>query len=582
MNYLSVYNDIQNNSNIVKILFNLGGRSYKLSRVPTDSVAKTLKRIGLSVNKATSTKQKEKKTRNERPDDAKEIPVTLYRQNGEIVEDEVSNFEAWSEGNVLEIAGCKFLVEKNTPIVHSASLPSVTMASFPVVPTLKLEFSDRMNSHYKWFKQRVSLANELSDITAEQSTSEGEEEWAEVGQEFVYVPGIEDTGCQLKMSCKAASTEKEAHTWYDVVTSSGVSAGPGQTPFEERQIYTTRPISDASAFRIVSYNILASCYLEDEATCEAWFGYCPKYALAIEYRQQLLLKEIVGYNADIVCLQECGSRLFENYLGPVMKSNGFTGVAMYKSGVMSEGEAIFFKDSKFSLISQHNVVVSDCFQNEPCNQDFLENVKRAPKVLERLSSRTTVAQLVVLQHADRLQDYICLVNTHLYFRPNAPFIRNLQVITILNHLSEIVKKLDMDLKQTSADQSTIGVVFCADFNSLPYSGAVQLMSTGTLEGDHTEWVLPEDQVQSACNFKVPSYSHSFEFRNCCGFPEFTTYTDGFKGAIDYIFASRETFEVQAVIPMPSEDELRVYTAIPSPVMPSDHLALICELKWKKN
>lgn len=583
MNYLSVYRIVENNSVFIKLMFNLNARPYTLSRLSTDSVGKTLKRVGLSVSKATTAREGKKPKKGRHQNSIEDIPVTLFNKNGEVIDSEVSNLDAWVEGNVLEITDCKFLVEEDTPIVLSASIPSVLMAGFPVVPTLKLEFSDKINSQYKWFKEVSNTGNETtqsSDLTPEHSDFETDKEWIEIGQGFVYVPSVHDIGCVLKLSCKAANSEKEAHSWFNVVTSSCVSAGPGFTPFEARQLYTNKPTDDPSTFRVVSYNILADCYLEDEVTCDMWFGYCPKYALAIDYRQQLLLKEILGYNGDIICLQECGCRLFKNYLNPVMKSKGYTGLAMYKGGVMPEGEAIFFRDSKFSLVSEQHIVIKDSFLSDPCNKDLLQKVEVVPKVLEKLASRTTIAQIVVLHCIDHPQDYICLVNTHLYFRPNASFIRNLQVMTILNLLKQTMVKLDLELKQKSTEKYNIGIVFCGDFNSLPESGLVQLMCSGTLEADHPEWVLPEETGQPVANLKMSSYSHSFGFQNCCGFPTFTTYTEAFKGVIDYVFASMKSFDVQAVIPMPLAEELQVYTAVPSPVMPSDHVALICELKWR--
>jgi hypothetical protein len=34
-----------------------------------------------------------------------------------------------------------------------------------------------------------------------------------------------------------------------------------------------------------------------------------------------------------------------------------------------------------------------------------------------------------------------------------------------------------------------------------------------------------------------------------------------------------------VVPFPSKEELELYSGLPSPVYPSDHLALIADLQW---
>jgi 2',5'-phosphodiesterase len=585
MNYLSVYSEKTNTSQNIKLSFSFGDRKFNMSRAASEPVGKTLKRIGISIQKANAKAQDGTKTKAKKQEVVNNIPVALLLPNGEALDSEIlNNAQAWKDGNILNICQSKYLVEENTPIVHSAKIPSVIMAGFPVVPTVKLEFADETHSQFKWYKKVAASVSESNPMQKGQAEDANESEtiWTEISQEFIYIPNVTDIGCVLKMSCKAAGIEKIAHEWFDITAASEVAAGPGTMPFDSRHLYTAKPISDSSVFRVVSYNILADCYLQDDAICQAWFGYCPKYALAIDYRQQLLLKEIVGYHGDIVCLQECGRRLFDDYLNPMMASQGFKGVVKYKSGVMLEGEAIFFNNSKFTLISQHNFELKDCFMNDPCNKELHNKVHTVPEVYEKLTSLATVAQIIILRCVERPQDYICVVNTHLYFRPNAPCIRNLQTLIVLNMLRKTIAGLELELKEKHVpDSYQIGVVFCGDFNSLPWSGVVQLLTDGTLPNHHANWIIPvEKPEQAITSLKMPDCNQEFEFQNCCGFPEFTTYTEGFSGVIDYIFASKKHFEVDSVIPVPSKEELQLYTAIPSPVMPSDHIALICELKWK--
>jgi 2',5'-phosphodiesterase len=45
---------------------------------------------------------------------------------------------------------------------------------------------------------------------------------------------------------------------------------------------------------MVSYNILADLYCDADFTREVLHPYCPPYALAIDYRKQLFIKEIKG------------------------------------------------------------------------------------------------------------------------------------------------------------------------------------------------------------------------------------------------------------------------------------------------
>lgn len=56
--------------------------------------------------------------------------------------------------------------------------------------------------------------------------------------------------------------------------------------------------------RVVSYNILADVYAQTELSKNVLYPYCAPYALQLDYRQNLIKKELAGYNADIICLQE--------------------------------------------------------------------------------------------------------------------------------------------------------------------------------------------------------------------------------------------------------------------------------------
>ena len=67
--------------------------------------------------------------------------------------------------------------------------------------------------------------------------------------------------------------------------------------------------------------------------------------------------------------------------------------------------------------------------------------------------------------------------------------------------------------------------------------------------------------------------------SACGTPEFTNYTSGFSGCLDYIFYQSSKFQVDQVIPLPSLEDVTQHTALPSIVFPSDHIALIADLKW---
>lgn len=102
-------------------------------------------------------------------------------------------------------------------------------------------------------------------------------------------------------------------------------------------------------------------------------------------------------------------------------------------------------------------------------------------------------------------------------------------------------------------------------------------------------------------------SHDFSLGSACGTPPFTNFTVGFADCLDYIFYDKNGIEVeqviistlklqqsfelfldisitffcQQVVPFPSIEELQAHTALPSIVFPSDHIAIISDLRFKK-
>jgi 2',5'-phosphodiesterase len=58
-----------------------------------------------------------------------------------------------------------------------------------------------------------------------------------------------------------------------------------------------------------------------------------------------------GYNADIICLQEVDQKIFDRYLLPALEINGFSGMYRMKMGKIREGEALFYRKSKFKSVS---------------------------------------------------------------------------------------------------------------------------------------------------------------------------------------------------------------------------------------
>ena len=57
-------------------------------------------------------------------------------------------------------------------------------------------------------------------------------------------------------------------------------------------------LDSRNSFTLLTYNILAEKYATPQM-----YGYVPSWALLWEYRKQMILHEVLSYDADIICLQ---------------------------------------------------------------------------------------------------------------------------------------------------------------------------------------------------------------------------------------------------------------------------------------
>lgn len=77
-----------------------------------------------------------------------------------------------------------------------------------------------------------------------------------------------------------------------------------------------------------------------------------------------------------------------------------------------------------------------------------------------------------------------------------------------------------------------------------------------------------------------SLKQPFRMQSACGTPQYTNFTHAFAACLDYIFYQSDRLDVEQVVPLPALEELKSHIAIPSVVFPSDHVALVADLRFK--
>lgn len=507
------------------ISFSLAGSPKHMLRDQNEKLSKVLARI--AHNAAKGQGKRGKKSKSEMPV-ASEPTVRLYYRDEPVAEDTV-NSDAWQDGSVLYVGDVKYEVERNPPTFINVALPRSVMAGFPVCPKIDIEFGDANQSTFQWYKESQHCANEKGQQIG----------WEEAGSERVFVPSNADIGLKIKLKCTPRSCSRSGVP-VELESTCTVEAGPGTCTFDNRHLYTKMVTSD-SVVRTVSYNILADIYAQTELSKTVLYPYCPPYALELDYRQHLIKKELSGYNADIVCLQEVDKHVFIDDLVPALDAFGLAGVFKIKEK-QHEGLATFFRATKFSLLSQHDIVYGNAVISDHLHNTLLEKISLYPEVKEKFLQRSAALQVSVLQSTKDANKMVCVANTHLYWHPKGGNIRLIQIAIAWQHIHHIITEV----------YPNIPIIFCGDFNSMPASGVVSFLTGGRIDAEHEDWVSNEGKEQ--CRM---SLDHHVTLQSACGVPAYTNYVGAFHGCLDYIFIDPNAFEVDQVIPLPGHDEITI-------------------------
>jgi CCR4-NOT transcription complex subunit 6 len=432
----------------------------------------------------------------------------------------------------------------------------------------------------------------------------GGETWFEVGRAKTYTPTADDIGHVLKFECVVMDAETKMPVGHvNTILTSRVIPAPSPSP---RRLVPVNGadvaghladhdgrISASGTFTVLSYNILSEAYATSES-----YAYCPSWALSWPYRRQNLLREIVGYRADVVCLQEVQSNHFEEFFSPELDKHGYQALYKRKTAEVFTGNshtvdgcATFFRRDRFSHVKKYEVEFNKAAQS--LTDAVVPNTQK--KVALNRLVKDNVALIVVLEakfsnqgvdNAGKRQ-LVCVANTHVNVHPELQDVKIWQVHTLLKGLEKIAASAD------------IPMLVCGDFNSVPGSAPHALLAMGKVDLGHPD--LQNDPLNilrptSKLTHQLPLVSAYSSFaRMGVGLgleqqrrrmdpstnePIFTHCTRDFIGTFDYIFYSADCLSVEALLELLDEESLRKDTALPSPEWSSDHIALLAEFRCK--
>lgn len=487
-------------------------RVFNFQRSLTETIETTLGRIRTNFEKELRKKgggggKKKKKPTDEPAGSEQSKPVEVNIQllkDGQPIEKEVTWSDLFAEqgdgvneeGLLLNILEQEYAVTYNYPYIGQFALPTIIMAGYQCYPAkCEVFFAKREDCLYEWFRGKAAEdANDASSI-----------DWQKCGESFFYDVVATDVRHKIKVSiyninlASASLLDETFESFFvfqlictprsdraqgrpvELISKSVVEAGPGFCAFEQKQRFTPHRLpTEGRQFRVMSYNLLADYYCDSDYSRKELFPYCPPFALAIDYRKLLFIREIIGYHSDVCCFQEVDAKVFDVDLSICLGQCDYDGT-MQKKGDTAEGLATFYHRSKFSLHAKYGINLSEHIKEQPYFSELFAKIAENAKLCERMLSLSTAIQVTVLKSIQQ-NKYLIVANTHLYFHPDADHIRVLQIAFFMLYVQHVQQKTKDELN-VSDDQTAI--IFCGDFNSVPECGIYKLM---------TEKYVPDDFV----------------------------------------------------------------------------------------
>ncbi|XP_022657037.1 nocturnin-like isoform X2 [Varroa jacobsoni] len=309
-------------------------------------------------------------------------------------------------------------------------------------------------------------------------------------------------------------------------------------------------IAVPDTIRVMQWNILAQSLAEKSDKF-----ICPDEALNWNYRRWRILEEVLTYGADIICLQEVDHF---NFLKATLGRVGFEGCffpkpdspcCYIKGNNGPDGCAVFFDSSKYTLLHTER------------------------KVLEVFRCQSN--QVVIMCTFERKLDskVFCVATTHLKARVGAllPTLRNEQGKDLLQFVQ-------------SHNTNDYPVIYAGDFNAEPTEPVYRTMTqSGNLSSSYAMVASRSSATSATTAATTPVVDN--DGNNVCDSasnePQYTTWKIREDGevchTIDYIFFSKDRFNPERVLTMPSDEELGKGRA-PSLQYASDHFSLCCDFR----
>ena len=378
------------------------------------------------------------------------------------------------------------------------------------------------------------------------------------------------------------------------------------TPPNERPLVELDSSPASEILSVLSYNILC-----DKYATKSHYGYTPSDVLSWDFRKEVILNELKDHDADIVCLQEVDRESFDEYFRRELAANDYRGVFWPKTRAKTmpekdaklvDGCATFYKGSKYVCLDKVLVDFANTAINRP-------DMKGEHDTFNRVMPRDHVAVVTFLENK-MTGTRMIVGNAHIFWDPAFEDVKVVQVAILLEQISKQAEKwakfppctdkaafrhseIDGQGNLDSTDEPApepspsleyssgpqIPLIICGDFNAAAGSGVYDLITRGSLPGNH-----PDLGNRGYGSLTREGMAHPFKLKSAYSTKaqlSFTNYTPSFIGVIDYIWYSTNALQVRHLLGSVDEEYLRKVPGFPNQHFPSDHLALKAEFSVKQ-
>ncbi|CAF2105974.1 unnamed protein product [Rotaria magnacalcarata] len=542
-------------------------RQFNLLRSMDEPVSKTIHRLIANIENAMIKENKSKKRHQKElmgvtsNTEKQLIVVELFDiNNDQPIDGNQTNQQAWRNCQRLSINEQFYNVEYNAPVVIRFRFPEQILTNTITTAFVEIDYGEYESSLFDWY------------VTDDIKTINDHTQWTHIHHGLFCTFHDEHVNKFVRLVCVPRNNSLREGIQAESISKICIIPCPLDLPMNTRHKLTKDylPI-DSNNLRLVSYNILANGYASTDHAAEKLYPFCSDDYLQHDYRKALILKEILGYHADIISLQECDTSFYERELSLVLKQYGYLGDMKIKSHSVREGSAIFYRTERFTAIGSHDIRIGEYFRDAKHLEFIRRRCSLVPEINTHLLERSTVLQILALERREESNEVLLICNTHLYFRPYADAIRCFQTMIALERIKEIKQLYEQQ-------KNNVSIIWSGDFNASLTSLAFHLLCTGFLLTDKNHGQYNEDYAKIT---KKIDYKTQIELSTYSNYA-YTTYALHFHDVIDHIFYESNKFKFQRSIPMPTHEQVTEFTALPSCKIPSDHLAVVIELEILKS